>query len=543
MWRFDFWVACSWSRRGGVYVVTAEVGFDPRSRLTVTLGWPSQSLLTFLLCRSPSDFLHLTDSLHLSIEDAANDHDEERAAAQVRWQEQVGSARAGCCDKASATNAKSGATKTAVAKTGAAKPAIAMPGATKASDSTKASRSVDTNDEMTNTKDETMNLNINNETVNKNMSNEGGKGQDREVMEMFRKFQEAQAAEAQAAGDVLDISETSIVFGTCEPSNASGICESTTAFNNKPSFDFGISDSSNIFDICDSTNIFDDKPSNIFGLRESPDIFDDKPSFNIATTASGDLVLLDSQGIEVSVLGTYSIPAKDRLPTFQGEVDFFRDWTQEQLNEEQHAPINDRKAARLRLRRKRFDFVGEPGYRVYLARRERRLSEDEDDFLPRKRMHTTQDLANMRAKWKVHRERPLRERALRRCLRQRAVKYGKGVDVDKARKGEYVDKRREVIVEREVVKREKDGLGDEGCQVDEVYAMGGDEQAMGDQDHRMDNVEEGEGEDEDDPMGGVDEEENDGEDEQDDDDDADAPRVPFRRESTPEPEGEEDWIM
>lgn len=165
-------------------------------------------------------------------------------------------------------------------------------------------------------------------------------------------------------------------------------------------------------------------------------------------------------------------------------------------------------------------------------------------------MHTTQDLANMRAKWKVHRERPLRERALRRCLRQRAVKYGKGGDVDKARKGEYVDKRREVIVEREVVKREKDGLGDEGCQVDEVYAMGGDEQAMGeekhpmgDQDHPMDNVEEGEGEDEDHPMGGVDEEENDGEDEQDDDDDSDAPRVPFRRESTPEPEGEEDWIM
>ena len=51
------------------------------------------------------------------------------------------------------------------------------------------------------------------------------------------------------------------------------------------------------------------------------------------------------------------------------EQDFFRDWTEEQLDEEQHAPINDRKAARLRLRRKRFDFVGGPGYRVYLARR------------------------------------------------------------------------------------------------------------------------------------------------------------------------------
>ncbi|KAI4294354.1 hypothetical protein K525DRAFT_212856, partial [Schizophyllum commune Loenen D] len=482
-----------------------------------------------------------------SIDDAANDHDKEWAA-QVRWQEQVGFARAGCGEqsllsctkaskksKASATNAKSGATTTAVAKTGAAKPAIAMPGATKASDSTKASRSVDTNDEMTNTKDETMNLNINNETVNKNMSNEGGKVQDKEVMEMFRKFQEAQAAEAQAAGEV---------DGCSEASNVPGISGSTTALNNKPSFDFRIFEPSNILDI------FDDKPSNIFGLRESPDIFDDKPSFNFATTASGDLVLLDSQGIEVSVLGTYSIPAKDRLPTFEGEVDFFRDWTQEHLDEEQYTPITNRQAARLRLRRKRYDFIGEPGYRVYLARRERRLTEDEDDFLPRKWMHTTQDLANMRAKWKVHRERPLRERALRRCLRQRAVKYGKGVDVDKARKGEYVDKRREVIVEREVVKREKDGLGDEGCQVDEVYAMGGEEQAMGeekypmgDQDHPMDNVEEGEEEDEDDPMGGVDEEENDGEDEQDDDDDADAPRVPFRRESTPEPEGEEDWIM
>lgn len=68
MWRFDFWVACSSSRRGGVVVVTAEVGFDPRSRLTVTLGWPSRSLLTFLLCRSPIGSLHLTDSLHLSIE-------------------------------------------------------------------------------------------------------------------------------------------------------------------------------------------------------------------------------------------------------------------------------------------------------------------------------------------------------------------------------------------------------------------------------------------------------------------------------------------
>ncbi|KAI5834374.1 hypothetical protein K523DRAFT_412530 [Schizophyllum commune Tattone D] len=436
--------------------------------------------------------------------------------------------------KASATNAKSGATKTAVAKTGAAKPAIAMPGATKASDSTKASRSVDTNDEMTNTKDETMNLNINNETVNKNMSNEGGKVQDKEVMEMFRKFQEAQAAEAQAASDGFGSSGATTVLGITEPS---------TALHDTPSFDFGVSDSSTIFDNPDSINIFDDKPYNIFGLRESPDIFDDKPSFNFATTASGELVLLNSQGIEVSVLATYAIPDKDRLPTFEGEVDFFRDWTREQLDEEQHAPINDRKAARMRLRRKRFDFVGEPGYRVYLARRERRLTEDEDDFLPRKRMHTTQDLANMRAKWKVRRERPLRERALRRCLRQRAVKYGKGVDVDKARKGEYVDKRREVIVEREVVKREKDGLGDEGCQVDEVHAMGGDEQAIGEEDHRMDNVEEGEGEDEDDPMGGVDEEENDGEDEQDDDDDADAPRVPFRRESTPEPEGEEDWIM
>ena len=152
---------------------------------------------------------------------------------------------------------------------------------------------------------------------------------------MFWKFQVAQAAAEEAVGDgfnssgastvsepttVLGITEPSYASGISERSNASGSPESTNAlaipepfniFDDKPSFDFGISD---------STNIFDDKPSNIFGLRESPDIFDDKPSFNFATTASGELVLLNSQGVEVSVLGTYSIPNKDRLPTFEGEV-------------------------------------------------------------------------------------------------------------------------------------------------------------------------------------------------------------------------------
>ncbi|KAL1700610.1 hypothetical protein EV121DRAFT_213806 [Schizophyllum commune] len=518
MWRFDFWVACSWSRRGGVYVVTAEVGFDPRSRLTITLGWPSRSLLTFLLCRSPSDFLHLTDSLHLSIEDAANDHDKERAA-QVRWQEQVGSARAGCGDtkaskksKASATNAKSGATKPAVAT----KPANAKPSAT------KASHSIDTNDD-------TMNMNINKESLNMDINSEGGKVQDKgkvqdqEVMEMFRKFEEAQAAEAQAAGGVDGCSEASKACIASEPSTAS---------NDKPSFDFGTSEPSNAFGRSDSTNAFG-KTSNIFGLRESPDIFDDKPSFNFATTSSGDLILLNSQGTEVSVLATYAIPSKDRLPTFEGEVDFFRDWTQEQLDEEQHTPIDDRKAARLRLRRKRFDFVGGPGYRVYLARRERRLTEDEDDFLPRKRMHTTQDLANMRAKWKVRRERPLRERAMRRCLRERAVRRGKEVgEVRVVGAADGEDKGWKVVVGKEA----DIGMGDDGCQVDEVYVVGGEEQAMGEDDHSMGNVWEGEGKDEDHPM-------DDGEEDDDDDDDPDTPRAPFRRESTPEPEGEEDWIM
>ena len=82
------------------------VTVDRLSRSTDILGWSSRSLFTFLLSRSSIGFLHLTgalhligalhltDSLHLSIEDAANDHNEERAA-QVRWQEQVGSARAG----------------------------------------------------------------------------------------------------------------------------------------------------------------------------------------------------------------------------------------------------------------------------------------------------------------------------------------------------------------------------------------------------------------------------------------------------------------
>ena len=142
---------------------------------------------------------------------------------------------------------------------------------------------------------------------------------------MFRRFEEAQAqaaqaAEAQAAGEVDGFSEASKACIASKPSNA---------FVDKPSFDFGISepsnasgssDSTNIFCTPDSSNIFDDKSSDIFGLRESPDIFDDKPSFNFATTASGELVLLNSQGVEVSVLGTYSIPNKDRLPTFEGEV-------------------------------------------------------------------------------------------------------------------------------------------------------------------------------------------------------------------------------
>ncbi|KAI5891981.1 uncharacterized protein SCHCODRAFT_01124883 [Schizophyllum commune H4-8] len=452
-----------------------------------------------------------------SIDDAAHYHDEERAA-QVRWQEQVGFARAWCGEKVAEPYTKS----TKKSKVGAAKPAVATkpanakPGATKASNST-------------NTNDETMNTNINNETVNANMKNEGGKVQDREVMEMFRKFQEAQAAEARAAGEVV---------GCSEKSQACIVSEPSTAFTDKPSFDFGSSDSSNIFGVFDSTNIFDDKPYDIFGLHESPDIFEDKPSFNFATTASGELVLLNSQGVEVSVLGTYSIPAKDRTPTFEGEVHFFRDWTQEQLDEEQHAPINDRKAARLRLRRKRFDFVGGPGYRVYLARRERRLTADEDDFLPRKRMHTTEDLANMRAKWKVRRERPLRERALRRCLRMAyagRVGEGAGGDADKARKEEE-DKGRVVLMRRAVLLRLKAdvGMGDDVYQVDEVYAAGGEDHPLGEEDHHMESLEEGEGEDEDHPM-------DDGE--ENEDDDADAPRVPFQRESTPEPEGEEDWIM
>ncbi|KAL1689777.1 hypothetical protein GGG16DRAFT_57128 [Schizophyllum commune] len=490
MWRFDVWVACSWSR------LTLAL-FDRHSRLTVTVTVDVPAL----------PLSSLSDSLYHNIDDAANDQDEERAA-QVRWQEQVGFARARCCDtkaskksKAGGTNAKSGAAGPA----SATKPANAKPGAT------KASHSIDTNDA-------TIDMNINNDTVKINMSYEGGKVQDKEVMEMFRKFEEAQAQAAQAASEVDSCSEAP------ESTNALAIPESTTASNDKPSFDFGISEPS---------NIFDDKPSDIFGLRESPDIFDDKPSFNFATTASGELVLLNSQGIEVSVLGTYSIPAKDRLPTFEGEVDFFRDWTQEQFDEEQHAPINDRKAARLRLRRKRFDFVGGPGYRVYLARRERRLTEDEDDFLPRKRMHTTQDLANMRAKWKVRRERPLRERALRRCLRHRALR-GRPLG-ENAHKEEEVFRRREVIVERKVLARLKaDGsMGDDGCQVDEVYAVGGEDQAMGEEDHPMGNVEEGK-EDEDHPMD---------DEEEDEDDDPDTPRVPFRRESTPEPEGEEDWVV
>ncbi|KAL1712292.1 hypothetical protein EV715DRAFT_213933, partial [Schizophyllum commune] len=471
--------------------------------------------------------------------DASHDHNEERAA-QIRWQEQVGFARAGRGEqvaepstkstkksKASATNAKVSAAGPAGAKPSAAKPANAMPGATRASSSTKASSSTNTNDETMNMNinEEPVNMNMNKEPVNINTSNEGSKVQDKEVMEMFRKFQEAQAAAEEAASEVDCCSEAST------STNALATPLPFNIFDDRPSFDFGISDFS---------NIFYDKPSNIFGLRESPDIFDDKPSFNFATTASEELVLLDSQGVEVSVLATYAIPDKDRMPTFEGEVDFFRDWTQEQLDEEQHAPVNDRKAARLRLRRKRFDFVGGPGYRVYLARRESRLTEDGDDFLPRKRMHTTQDLANMRAKWKVRRERPLRERALRRCLRERAVKYGKGGDAYKARKGEReVNKVEEEAGEKgwKVLLRLKaDGsMGDDGCQVDEIYAVGGEEQAMGDEDHPMGNVEEGKEEgDEDHPM-------DDGE--EDEDDDPDTPRVPFRRESTPEPEGEEDWLV
>ena len=142
----------------------------------------------------------------------------------------------------------------------------------------------------------------------------------------------------------------------------------------------------------------------------------------------------------------------------------------------------------------------------------------------------------MRAKWKVRRERPLRERALRRCLRERAVRYGKGADADKARKGEReVNKVEEEDGDKgwKVLSRLKAdvGRGDKGCQVDEVYAVGGEEQAMGDEDHPMGA--------EDQPMD-IDQVE-DGED--DDDDDAYTPRAPFRRESTPEPEGEEDWIM
>ena len=223
---------------------------------------------------------------------------------------------------------------------------------------------------------------------------------------MFRKFEEAQAQAAQAAGEVdgcseaSTVSESTTVFGTCEPSNTSGVSERSNAPGSPESTNaLAIPEPFNSFGAPSTFNtLATSETSNIFGLRESPDMFDDKPSFNFATTSGGDLVLLDSQGSKVSVLATYAIPSKDRMPTFEGEVvrrgsasgtegygaeayrqqDFFRDWTREQLDEEQKASISagdrqdtitNRQAARLRLRRKRFDFVGGPGYRVYLARR------------------------------------------------------------------------------------------------------------------------------------------------------------------------------
>ena len=54
MWRFDVWVACSWSRRVACLRSRLTLAlFDRHSRSTITRVRPSRSPLRFLLSRCP----------------------------------------------------------------------------------------------------------------------------------------------------------------------------------------------------------------------------------------------------------------------------------------------------------------------------------------------------------------------------------------------------------------------------------------------------------------------------------------------------------